>query len=237
MSDSFKHIEDHFKQSMQGFEITGSTTSFAKIMSATNKKLFFKFVPKRFNVFYLSAAVVATTGSVAFIINSTNDKEPVIEETIQATTDSLNNEKTINFTDSLSKMATEENEVQANSSIQDEYKTEADTLNLSQPKNPVASSSKEVLPETIIESEEVEENLKNQKIEDVEVNADVKITEEDQPIENETNEKQILNQEEVTISDAKTQQVDSVVVIEKEDVLIKNSELKVKKQTVKQKGR
>lgn len=212
MADSFKHIEEHFKKSMQDYTIPNSAgvTGFASVMAAANKKLFFKFMPKRFNIYYLSAAVAISTASTTIILLN-NDKEPELIQTNEIVIDSAavkeNIENTAIFNDSIP-----EKEV-TTESTQKEIIT-SDTLNLTPPENPVVSASEEIIPESIETPEEViEEPAKEMELTEPEIEQ-ANITTKSEPV-----------------------QIDSTIVIEKEDVLIKNSEIKEKKQKVKKKGR
>ena len=220
MTDSFKNIEEHFKKSIQDYTIpngTANAAGFASVMTATNKKLFFKFIPKRFNIYYLSAAI--TVSSATALVLVTNEKEPELIKTNEIVVDSSQ----VNTPNKLENTAIYSDTLKNYSEA--EIAT-TDTLNLTPPSNPVVSSSKEIIPETIETMEE--------QFEESSVNNPEPVQEEENMIpEAQSSQTQKTK---VTI-DTKPVQIDSTVIIDTEDVLIKNSETQVKIQKVKKKGR
>ena len=232
MADSFKHIEEHFKKSMQDYTISNSaasTAGFASVMAAANKKLFFKFMPKRFNIYYLSAAITVSSATTATIMVN-NSKEPDIINANEIVVDTANVESKINLENTAIYSDSLKNEPEATSkNIETEVvntnTVTADTINLTPPENPVVSTSKKIIPETIETTAEPIEESSVENHEPVQ-----------EPESKEPEVQTELKNTNIT-TETKPVQVDSTIVIEKEDVLIKNSEIQVKKQTVKKKGR
>jgi hypothetical protein len=89
MSEEVKNIEELFRGKFENLEADG-TDSWDQILKATNRKLFFRFIPQRFNIYYLSL-VMATTGGIAYFALSNNSKgvstSPTIESVSPANTE------------------------------------------------------------------------------------------------------------------------------------------------------
>jgi hypothetical protein len=93
MPNELNNIEDLFKDKLNSFEIQGES-NWGAVLHATNKRLFFRFIPQRFNIYYLSAAIMAAGSlffllSTAFPTNTTTQSPTVIESPALPHTDTI----------------------------------------------------------------------------------------------------------------------------------------------------
>lgn len=229
MAENHKHIEDFFKESLDDFQIPGGEDRFAQILSATNKNLFLKFTPTKFNVYYLATAVTATSVSVPVILNNINKlaetneiQNIIITDTTNTILEETVNKKTIHYNDADSIISN--NILEENQDIVDEItkpqtdksKKQVDslTIDLEIPKNPTASVSEEIVPEEV--EKQTTPEVKNE-------NAGVETKE--------------TSNKKASSKNTDPEVVDSVIVLDKEEVIIKETKVEHKTKRFKKKGR
>lgn len=77
MAEDFKNIEEVFRESLSDHELHSGINNFGQIISATNKKLFFKFIPQKFNIFYTAAIVTTTSVTVPVVVHNLNNNKEI----------------------------------------------------------------------------------------------------------------------------------------------------------------
>ncbi|MCQ2975028.1 MAG: PKD domain-containing protein [Bacteroidales bacterium] len=68
------NIEDLLKDKFENFEVNPTQDCWQNINNQVAKKSFFKFFPKRFNIYYL-ASIIIVSASIVAILNNENNKE------------------------------------------------------------------------------------------------------------------------------------------------------------------
>ena len=172
MENNFKNMDDLFKESLSDFQAETNMDMWDSIAKGTAKRLFFRFIPARFNIYYLASLVLIAGAGVGLVLNGAKVSSSLQPDVIKVDETNINQPE-MNTTPELFEVDQDtefDEEIESNSNPEDlsfeeaqelELRAREEELNQTETFNdvPVETPFKEEIIEEVPETSDAEANI------------------------------------------------------------------------------